>query len=236
MPQNAGAPPTSSGRVPPFDLKRIAARPARTSSALSTWTNISPLTPRFSARLMFSAAFVVSAPIFGVFTISGAVSRGERRPAQRARFRRRLDEVGDRTDAAIDAAFEGAAEEEIGCAVRQRFTCELARQLWRYIGRRRRAGASAPGRIGRPVHAEHRLLLFEQLDDVVDPPDRLRLSRHQHAQRARMVPPRTHDNTNKNARVTVDSLTAISTRRRASPARRRPRAARRRRRARRIRS
>src|SRR5678816_4878467 len=48
MPQYAGASPTVSERVPPLDLNRIAARPALTSSGLSTPTNTTPLTPRLS--------------------------------------------------------------------------------------------------------------------------------------------------------------------------------------------
>ena len=68
MPQNAGALPTSSGRVPPLDLKRIAFNPVFTSSALSTPTNMMPVTPRLSCLPMFSAALAGFSAISCVLT------------------------------------------------------------------------------------------------------------------------------------------------------------------------
>jgi hypothetical protein len=67
--------PTSSDRVPPFDLKRIAASPVLASSALSTLTNMMPVTPMFSCRPMFSAAFALPAISF-ILTTTDLLRRG----------------------------------------------------------------------------------------------------------------------------------------------------------------
>src|SRR5262249_18844250 len=60
-----------------------------------------------------------------------------------------------------------AVEQKIGRRERQRFARELARLLRRHVGRRRRAAAALL--VGRPVDAEHRLLLLQQLDHRIHP-------------------------------------------------------------------
>ena len=56
-PQYAAASPMpSSGRVPPFDLKRMAASAVRTSSALSTSCMMMPACPAFSCSTMRAVA------------------------------------------------------------------------------------------------------------------------------------------------------------------------------------
>ena len=174
MPQYAGAVPTSSGRVPPFDLKRIAAMPACTSSALSVSTNMMPLTPRFSSRLMFCPRRRHVGRDLRRLHHQRVREARERRLGQRAGVGGRLDEVGDAADRAIDAAFHAAVEEEVGVAVRQRVLRPVGRRLHDGVSRRR--SAAAPLRIARPVDAEQRLLLLEQIDHRVQPLARLRLS------------------------------------------------------------
>ena len=135
-----------------------------------------PLTPRFSCGRCCRRAFAVSGAIFGVFTTSGCGSRGNGDLRQRAGFRGRLDEVGDAAMRAIDAAFHAAVEQEVGVAVGQRFPAPVGRRLRRDGGRRRRARRGRALRVARPVDAEHRLLLLEQLDHRVQPLTRLRLA------------------------------------------------------------
>ena len=66
--------------MPPRLAKRIAAMPWRVSSALSTVTSITPLTPWFSCLPMLTAAAFGSGAISGAFTIIGWVrcTTGER--------------------------------------------------------------------------------------------------------------------------------------------------------------
>ena len=59
--------------MPPLLVKRIAAMPWRASSAVSTVTSITPLTPWFNCRPMLAAAATGSGAISGAFTIIGCV-------------------------------------------------------------------------------------------------------------------------------------------------------------------
>ena len=169
-----GAMPTSSGRVPPCDLKRIAAMPARTSSALSVSTNMMPLTPRFSSRLMSAAPRGRSGAIFGALTISGCAKRGNgdfvSRPASAVALMKSVNAA----DGAIDAALHAAVEQEVGVAVRQRVLRPVRRRAHDGVSRRRSTPASL--RIARPVDAEQRFVLLEQIDHRVQPLARLRLA------------------------------------------------------------
>ena len=98
----------------------------------------------------------------------------ERRAAQRARVLHALHELGKGGQAAIDAAFHAAVEDEVGGLVGDRLFRELERSLLRRCGRgrrggrRRAAGAAAAGTpVARRVEPEDGLLLFEQLNHRV---------------------------------------------------------------------
>ena len=85
-----------------------------------------------------------------------------------------VHEVGERPDAAIDAPFHVAVEDEVALVVGERVLHELrGRSLWRRggwrcgrVGRRTAASTGAP--IRRSVQAEERLLLRVQLDHRVE--------------------------------------------------------------------
>ena len=117
----------------------MAASPCFTSSALSTPTNTTVLTPRLSCRLILSIAFAGSGAISGVFTDSGW-----RHGPQGTRPRRSLHELGERGNAAIDAAFHRAVEHEVALVVREGVFRELRGRLEDWRRRRRRHGGPLP--------------------------------------------------------------------------------------------
>jgi hypothetical protein len=79
-----------------------------------------------------------------------------------------------RSGAIFGASFHRAAEQEVGVLVGERVFCPVGRRPHHRVGRRRRAAAAL--RIGRPIDAEHRLFLLEQIDHRVQPLPRLRLA------------------------------------------------------------
>jgi hypothetical protein len=84
-----------------------------------------------------------------------------RRAAGSGRLAHRLEELGDGRVAAIESAFEAAAEQEVGLLIRERVPGEVDR------GTRHRRLAAASAVAGR-VDAEHRFVLLEQGDDGIE--------------------------------------------------------------------
>ncbi len=87
---------------------------------------------------------------------------GKRRLLQRARLFGGVGKIDERREAAVDAALHAAAEQKIGIRIGERFFRQFGGGFLWCIRRRRRA--AAPHRISRPIDAEDRFPLFQQVD------------------------------------------------------------------------